>query len=163
MSLRLAPEQIVVRAMRQTDLDAVMAIERVAYPFPWTAGIFKDCIKVGHQCRVAEVDGVVCGYLVSMAAMGEGHILNLCVAPQWRGRGIGRRLMDVFAGDAAECGVQTLFLEVRPSNIAAIALYKSIGFNEIGRRQGYYPAHEGREDAVVMALDLACQSQIMPL
>lgn len=163
MSRRLTPERVVIRAMTLADVTTVMAIERVAYPFPWSTGIFQDCIKVGHQCRVASVDAAVRGYLVSMAAAGEGHVLNLCVDPQWQGLGLGRRLMEAMTEDAAENGVQSVFLEVRPSNVAAIALYTSLGFNEIARRPGYYPAHEGREDAVVMALDLACFSQIVPL
>ena len=160
MERKLTAQDIVVRVMRQADLNAVMAIERLAYSFPWTTGIFKDCMKVGHQCRVAEIDGVLRGYLVSMAAVGEAHVLNLCVDPQWQGLGVGRRLMEDMAGSACAEGVQAVFLEVRPSNIAAIALYRSLGFNEIARREGYYPASRGREDAIVMALDLACMSQI---
>ena len=160
MERKLTAQDIVVRIMRQADLNAVMAIERSAYSFPWTTGIFKDCMKVGHQCRVAEIDGVLRGYLVSMAAVGEAHVLNICVDPQWQGLGVGRRLMEDMFASAHENGVQAVFLEVRPSNIAAIALYRSLGFNEIARRAGYYPAPQGREDAVVMALDLACRSQI---
>ena len=144
----------VLRPMRADDLDAVMAIELRAYPFPWTRGIFEDCLRAGYPAWVL-VDGeVIDGYGVLSIAAGEAHVLNLCVDPRVQGRGHGRRLLHALLHLARGRGAQRLFLEVRPSNRGAIALYHAEGFNEIGRRPRYYPAHGGREDAIVMAMEL---------
>ena len=91
--------------------------------------------------------------VISVAA-DEGHILNVCVAPERQGRGHGRRLLRALVDYARDCGAARVFLEVRPSNPHAIALYHDEGFNEIGRRPRYYPSHDGREDALVMAMEL---------
>jgi ribosomal-protein-alanine N-acetyltransferase len=143
-----------LRAMREGDLDAVMAIEKRAYPFPWTRGIFRDCLRAGYPAGVLEQDGAVLGYAVLSIAAGEAHILNLCAAPEVQREGHGRRLLRALLLQARGRGAQRVFLEVRPSNPAAIALYDAEGFNEIGRRPRYYPAANGREDAIVMALEL---------
>ena len=143
-----------VRPMREDDLDAVMEIERRAYPFPWTRGIFRDCLRAGYPAWVLEEGGVLSGYGLLSIAVGEAHILNLCSAPEARGRGLGRRMLRLLLQQARGRAVQRVFLEVRPSNTGAIALYHAEGFNEIGRRPRYYPAANGREDAIVMALEL---------
>lgn len=140
--------------MRQTDIDAVSDIEKRSYVFPWTPGIFRDCLRAGHQCWVLEAGATVLGYGVLSAAAGEAHILNICIAPEYQGRGHGRRLLRRLLDLARWHKVQQVFLEVRPSNPRAIALYREEGFNEIGHRPNYYPAAQGREDAVVMALEL---------
>lgn len=143
-----------IRPMRQEDVAAVMKVELAAYPFPWTEGIFRDCLRVGYHCWVLEVDSTLAGYAVWSVAAGEGHVLNLCVAPSQQGRGLGRVLLRHLIEQAGSQGAEALFLEVRPSNVPALRLYDSMGFGEIDRRRNYYPAARGREDAVVMALYL---------
>lgn len=143
-----------LRRMREQDLDAVIGIERRAYPFPWTTGIFRDCLRVGYPAWVLQGEEGIFGYAVLSVAAGEAHLLNICVDPRWQGRGHGRRLLRALLRIAREEGAQRIYLEVRPSNPQAVALYQDEGFNEIGRRPRYYPAHNGREDAIVMALEL---------
>lgn len=143
-----------LRVMDESDLDAVMQIEARAYPFPWTRGIFRDCLRAGYPAWVLEADGKPIGYGVLSIAADEAHILNVCAAPEVQGQGHGRRLLRALVRQARMRGAQRLFLEVRPSNPHAKALYEGEGFNEIGRRPRYYPAHDGREDAIVMAMEL---------
>jgi ribosomal-protein-alanine N-acetyltransferase len=142
------------RQIKQADVDAVMAVELQCYPFPWTAGIFRDCLYAGHECWMLEGKQGIIGYFVLSCAAGEGHLLNVCVAPQHQGRGNGRRLLRQVLEVARWHRLQRVFLEVRPSNPHAKALYESEGFNEIGRRPNYYPAVKGREDGIVMAIEL---------
>lgn len=143
-----------LRPMRESDLDAVMAVELQAYPFPWTHGIFRDCLLAGYPMWVQERGGRLVGYGVLSVAAGEAHVLNLCTAPGHEGQGLARRMLLALLRVARGQGAQRVFLEVRPSNPRAIALYERNGFNEIGRRPRYYPAHGGREDAIVMAMEL---------
>jgi [ribosomal protein S18]-alanine N-acetyltransferase len=143
-----------LRPMQPADLGTVLEIELRAYPFPWTRGIFEDCLRAGYPCWVLQDGARIIGYAVLSVAAGEGHVLNVCVDPALQRRGHGRRLLHALLHLARGRGAQRLFLEVRPSNPAAIALYESEGFNEIGRRPRYYPAHDGREDAIVMAMEL---------
>ena len=144
-----------LRPMREADVDAVMAVEVRAYPFPWTAGIFRDCLRAGYPMWVQEQGGQLVGYAVLSIAADEAHLLNLCTAPGHEGRGLGRRLLQSMLRIARGHRAQRMFLEVRPSNPRAIALYERSGFNEIGRRPRYYPDHDGRrEDAIVMAMEL---------
>ena len=144
-----------LRPMREDDLDAVVSIETRAYPFPWTRGIFRDCLHAGHAMWVLESEDALLGYGVLGIAAGEAHVLNLCIAPEAEGRGHGRRMLGALLRVARGGGAMRVFLEVRPSNPRAIALYHDEGFNEIGRRPRYYPAaNHGREDAIVMALEL---------
>lgn len=142
------------RAMRTQDLEAVSRIELTAYPHPWTFGIFRDCLAAGYECWVLERSGELIGYGVLSVAGGEAHILNVCVAPTEQGRGLGRRVLSRLLDLARWHRAERVFLEVRPSNTVAVALYDSIGFNEIGRRPNYYPGKRGREDALVMAMEL---------
>jgi ribosomal-protein-alanine N-acetyltransferase len=145
---------IQVRGMRIEDVATVSTLENVSYEFPWSAGIFSDCVKAGHPCWVLSVDSVIAGYGILSMGAGEAHLLNICVDPAYRGQGLGRHLLGRLLDIARWNGAERLFLEVRPSNPLAKALYESVGFSEIGRRPRYYPAHNGREDAIVMALDL---------
>ena len=142
------------RPMRQVDVPLVSAIEQRAYEFPWTAGIFRDCLGAGYQCWVAEGAEGLLGYGVLSIGADEAHLLNLCVDPAIQGRGLGRRLLKRMVDLARWHMADRVFLEVRPSNPTAIALYISEGFNEIGQRPRYYPAKNGREDAIVMAMEL---------
>ncbi len=152
---REAAPAAALRPMRDDDLDAVMEIERRAYPFPWTRGIFRDCLRAGYPALVLVAGGEVVGYGLLSVAAGEAHVLNVCADPGLPRQGHGRRLLRALLLQARGRGAQRVFLEVRPSNPAAIALYEAEGFNEIGRRPRYYPAASGREDAIVMALELA--------
>ncbi len=143
-----------MRPMREGDLPEVMEIELRAYPFPWTAGIFRDCMQARYPAWVMQRDGRIIGYGVVSVAADEAHVLNICIDPVAQGAGLGRRLLRALVRVARGEGAQRVFLEVRPSNLHAIALYHDEGFNEIGRRPRYYPAHDGREDAIVMAMEL---------
>ncbi|HVR81706.1 MAG TPA: ribosomal protein S18-alanine N-acetyltransferase [Luteimonas sp.] len=140
--------------MCEPDLDAVLAIEQRAYPFPWTRGIFRDCLLADYPAWVLVHDDAIIGYGMLSIAADEAHVLNVCAAPEVQGRGHGRRLLRALLQVARGRRVQRVFLEVRPSNATAIALYHAEGFNEIGRRPRYYPAKQGREDALVMAMEL---------
>ncbi len=144
----------VLRHMNRTDVAEVSAIEQSAYEFPWTPGIFRDCIRVGYHCRVASVDGCVRAYGIMSTAADEAHILNLCVDVGMRRSGLGRRMLGHLVELAVRAHSRRIFLEVRPSNTAAQQLYSQAGFVEIGRRRAYYRARVGREDAMVLALDL---------
>jgi len=144
-----APE-VVIRAMRGNDVAEVVAIERAAYQFPWSEGIFRDCLRVGYVCRVVTMSRQVMAYGVMSFGAGEAHILNLCVSDAYRCRGVGRRLLGSLIERATGAGMADAFLEVRPSNTAAIRLYLAFGFEQVGMRRGYYQAANGREDAAVL-------------
>ena len=145
----LAPE-VAIRAMRGSDVADVVAIERASYQFPWSEGIFRDCLRVGYVCRVMTVNRQVMAYGVMSFGAGEAHILNLCVAEGHRCRGVGRRLLASLVERATDAGMGEAFLEVRPSNTTAIRLYLASGFEQVGMRRGYYQAVNGREDAAVL-------------
>ena len=156
-----------LRAMQASDLPAVLQVEERAYSVPWTEGIFRDCMRVRYLCMVAEVAATpgfdarsggkdqIIGHAVMSVAAGECHVLNVCVHPDLHNRGIGRRMLRRLLALARRQEADTAFLEVRASNVAAIALYYSEGFDEVGLRRGYYPVAiddtVNREDAVVMA------------
>lgn len=150
------PRQLVhVRGMRARDVPDVLAIEQVSYGFPWSEGIFRDCLRVGYRGWVATdfADRVI-GYGLLSVAVGEAHVLNLCVAPDLRGQGVAAVLLEAMITQALAERAETMLLEVRPSNRAARRLYKRRGFKRIATRPGYYPSPEGREDALLLALDL---------
>ncbi len=140
--------------MRRSDLGAVMAIEANAYPFPWSTGIFKDCLRVGYRCLVLTDNDQICGYSVFSVAIDEAHLLNLCIAEEERRRGLATLMLEHVLTDMALSGADRVYLEVRPSNRAAIRLYARHGFRQVGRRPGYYPDESGREDALVMVRHL---------
>lgn len=143
-----------VVAMTDADLDEVMRIEREVYTHPWTAGNFADSLRAGYQCATLRVRGVLAGYFVLLVAAGEAHLLNLSVDAGHQGRGYGKALLEEVVGRCARLGARSVFLEVRPSNRVAQALYESRGFRRIAVRRGYYPAHGGREDALVYLREL---------
>ena len=154
MSAILAQPGSGIRPLTAADLEAVMEIESRAYDFPWTQGILRDCLRVGYCCWCYAADGVIQGYGVMSIAAGESHILNLTVRPESQRQGIGAKLLKHFLQLARRHNADIVMLEVRPSNRAAISLYEKLGFNEIGLRRDYYPAAEGREDALLLALSL---------
>ncbi|HWZ64591.1 MAG TPA: ribosomal protein S18-alanine N-acetyltransferase [Steroidobacteraceae bacterium] len=158
----LASSPELIRAMRDADVPDVVGIERASYQFPWSEGIFRDCLRVGYTCRIATVGRQIAGYGVMSAGAGEAHILNLCIAAGFRCRGLGRRMLTLLVERAAVVGMKEAFLEVRPSNTAAIRLYLAHGFEQVGMRRGYYQAVGGREDAAVLRLGLRSGSRADP-
>jgi ribosomal-protein-alanine N-acetyltransferase len=139
-----------IRPMHELDVPVVVAIERAAYQFPWSEGIFRDCLRVGYVCRVVEVVGDTAGYGIMSVGAGEAHILNVCVRDEYRCRGLARKILLYLLDRARVAGMYEAFLEVRPSNTAAARLYHSLGFEQVGVRRGYYQATVGREDAAVL-------------
>ena len=158
MIARLQEARVTVRDMRHEDLASVSDIERRSYDFPWSHGVFRDCLLAGYQCVVLDRDGDVAGYGVLSVAAGEAHILNICVDPACRSLGYGDRLLDDILFRARTSSVAKIFLEVRPSNKHALALYKKKGFHKVAQRPAYYQAHDGREDADVLAKKLTADS-----
>lgn len=151
--------EVQIRPMMEIDLPEVAAVEQQSYAFPWSENIFRDCLRVGYTCRALDLSGQVIGYGVMSLGAGEGHILNVCVRAEFRNLGFGRRLLEHLLERAAAAGVSEAFLEVRPSNVAAIRLYQDMGFEQIGIRRGYYQAPDGREDAIVLKRELAAASR----
>jgi len=140
--------------MSAADVDAVAGIEGRAYPFPWSKGLFSDCLLAGYKSLLCTLDDAVIGYGIMIVAAGECHILNVCIEPAFQRVGLGYRLMARLLKQAKQEGADTAFLEVRPSNVGAIRLYQRLGFQRVGVRVGYYPAPTGREDAVVLSCSL---------
>ena len=144
--------------MTPAVLDEVLAVERAAYPHPWTRGNFVDSLAAGYEAelrRDAAAGGALLGYWVALAGVGELHLLNLTVVPAQQRRGLGRALLARVVERARALGMASVWLEVRPSNAPALALYERCGMRLAGRRRGYYPAAGGaREDALVMKLGL---------
>jgi len=153
MSAVLAP-QIEMLPMNARDFDEIMRIENVVYPFPWTRGNFADSLVAGYSAWVCRVGGELVGYVVVMLALDEAHLLNISVARNRQGMGFGARLLRHAMQIARQLGAERLLLEVRPSNSAALDLYRHFGFVRIGLRKAYYPAPEGREDALVLQSSL---------
>jgi [ribosomal protein S18]-alanine N-acetyltransferase len=145
--------------MRAEDLDRVLENETRSYAFPWTRGVFADCLKSRHECWVVERDELLVGHSVLSVAANEAHLLNVCVRRDQQGQGLGRQTVVHMLDRARASGARTVYLEVRPSNRVASALYLSLGFREIGRRKEYYPAEMGSEDAMVLALTLGEDEQ----
>jgi len=143
-------QDIQIRSMHEHDVPMVVAIEQSSYQFPWSEGIFRDCLRVGYICRVVEAGGDVAGYGIMSIGAGEAHILNVCVREEYRGRSVARRVLLFLLDRARTAGMYEAFLEVRPSNTAAARLYHSLGFEQVGVRRGYYQATTGREDAAVL-------------
>jgi ribosomal-protein-alanine N-acetyltransferase len=138
-------------AMAEPDLDAVLAIEGAVYSHPWTRGNFADSLRAAYTCRTLRLGEALLGYFVLMVAAGEAHLLNLSVAQAQQRRGHGSALLRAAQQLAREQGGRRMFLEVRPSNSAGQFLYEKFGFRKIALRRGYYPALEGREDAIVLS------------
>jgi len=154
MSAVLAP-RIEMLPMNASDLDDVLAIENTVYPFPWTRGNFADSLAAGYGAWVCRIGGELVGYAVIMMVLDEAHLLNISVDQSRHGMGFGARLLRHAMAVARTLGARMLLLEVRPSNERALQLYTHFGFVRIGVRKAYYPAHDGREDALVLTHALA--------
>ncbi|CAG4882859.1 Ribosomal-protein-S18p-alanine acetyltransferase [Georgfuchsia toluolica] len=140
--------------MTAADLDQVVAVEQRSYPFPWTHGVFVDSLAAGYRAWVAREKEVIIAYALMMVVLDEVHLLNITVVPERQGQGFGGTMLTHLLADADERGCKFMFLEVRPSNINALEMYRRFGFVVIGERRGYYPAANGREDAIVMTCDI---------
>ena len=154
MSAILKDSLLQMRPMRQNDINQVIEVERSSYAFPWTPGVFRDCLRVGYCSWVVQSGQQIIGYAVMSVAADEAHILNICIHPAFQGRGLAKRLLRWMLSLARLHHANNLFLEVRVSNRPALKLYDGLGFNEIGMRKDYYPAPGGREDAVLLARSL---------
>lgn len=152
MSRRAEELPVAVRGMTPDDLAEVSDIERRSYEFPWRHGVFRDCLLAGYSCVVLQHGERVVGYGILSIAAGEAHVLNLCIDPDYRSLGYGNLLLDEVLARARQAEVREVFLEVRPSNVNALALYRKKGFHRIARRTAYYQARDGREDAEVLSL-----------
>lgn len=141
-----------IRRAKEKDIRAICGIEQAVYEFPWSKGIFRDCMKAGYICVVQENAREMFGYGIMSAADGECHILNLCIEPSYQGVGWGRSLLQHLLDMAEKKDSRVVFLEVRVSNHRAFDLYHQLGFNEVATRKNYYPAAGGeRENALVLA------------
>jgi len=145
-----AADAVDIRPMHELDVPTVVAIERAGYQFPWSEGIFRDCLRVGYTCRVVDCGGEIAGYGIMSVGAGEAHILNVCIREEYRCRGLARKLLLYLLDRARAAGMYEAFLEVRPTNTVASRLYLSLGFEQVGIRRGYYQATVGREDACVL-------------
>lgn len=154
----MAEPPVNIREMNHDDLAMVSDIERRSYEFPWSHGVFRDCLLAGYQCLALIRDDEVAGYAILSVAAGEAHILNLCVDTQYRARGYGELLLDELLYRARAASVREIFLEVRPSNETALGLYRKKGFHKIADRPAYYQARGGREDAAVLAKRFVTES-----
>lgn len=150
-----AASGIAIRPMQLADLPAVMELETAAYPYPWSQGVFADCLRAGYTGWLLSDVAQLIGYAVVALGADEAHLLNLCIAPRRQRQGHGDCLLRHLLSEAQYMGAQRIFLEVRPSNLGARRLYLRHGFVEIGRRPRYYPAADGREEAIVMRLEWA--------
>jgi ribosomal-protein-alanine N-acetyltransferase len=150
--------RVQIRTMTHDDLALVSDIERRSYEFPWSHGVFRDCLLAGYQCAVLQRDDEVAGYSILSIAAGEAHILNICINLTYRSMGYGERLLDDVLFRARSNSVREIFLEVRPSNTHALALYKKKDFHKVANRPAYYQASEGREDAEVLVKKLISDS-----
>lgn len=148
----ITKEQMIFKVMKQSDVEEMLQIEPRAYSIPWSEGIIRDCIQAGYECHVARLEGEIVAYAFASFAAGEAHLLNITVKPEMQGLGFGRRMLLHILDLIQAQHVDTVYLEVRPSNKAARKLYRSVGFEQIGIRKGYYPDPQGREDAMVYQL-----------
>ena len=144
--------------MTTDDLDGVARLNARALPFSWSRPAFVEALRAGNECWIAELRGERIGHGVLVTAAGEAHLLIVCIDPALHGRGFGSALTRHLLQRAAAHGASAVYLEVRRSNHAAIALYAKLGFHCCGRRRGYYATATGREDAVLMTLPLNLES-----
>jgi len=148
--------RLIYEPMQESDIDDVLAVEQDVYPHPWSHQNFADSLKSEYQAWVLrDQSRELLGYFLIMAIVDEAHLLNVAVARKRHGKGLGRFLLNQSVACARGLGMESMLLEVRPSNTRALEIYRRYGFNEIGRRKGYYPAaNQQREDAIVMRFAL---------
>ena len=149
----LAPDPL-VRPMQANDLSEVMEVELAAYEFPWTLSIFRNCLRMAYHCYVYQGPGGLIGHGIMSTTAGECHLLNICVHPEYQRRGLGTRMVNFLLDIARGEDARVALLEVRVTNTGAYRLYSRMGFDEVGVRREYYPARQGREDAIILAKEL---------
>jgi len=152
--------ELIVNQMQLSDIDMVWQIEKQSNSFPWTKGNFEDCFKSGYRTFLYSTGSDLIGYSVVQSVLDEVHLLNICVKPEYQGKGFGRQILSHVIDISMQQSAAIIVLEVRASNFRAQQLYLSIGFNEMSVRRGYYPAEQGREDGVLMGLELGMLSQL---
>lgn len=152
--MRALGQGLTLDAIGKADLDVIHAVERQAYPVPWSYGAFYDCLIAGYDCYALWRNAELLGYFIGQRVLDEAHLLNLCVNPAFQRQGLGEQLLQEWLLLARNHGCARALLEVRVSNLAAQSLYGKSGFSRIGYRKGYYPTLTGREDGIVMALAL---------
>lgn len=164
MSAQLKAESIELRfqKLEEHHLPAVVAIESNVYAFPWTHGNFRDSLYSGYDCMGTWHGNELVGYSITMPALEEMHLLNLAVAKNWQGRGVGATILQHVIDKAAPTACEVIYLEVRPSNIAGLRLYERFGFRQLGLRRDYYPAVTGREDALFLGLNIKTLAEHAP-
>jgi len=148
-----------IRCLKERDLTDVLRIEREMYSYPWSEGIFRDCLRVGYSNWAFIKDEKFIGYAILSIAVGEAHILNICLDNEYTGQGLGEQFLNELLLVAKNQGADCVFLEVRVSNTVATNLYKKMGFKQIGQRKNYYQSADGREDALVFSLDLPIETR----
>ena len=148
--------RLIYEPMQESDLDEVVAVEQDVYPYPWSRTNFADSLSQDYHAWVLRgQDRELMGYFLVMGIVDEAHLLNVAVSRAWQGRGVGRLLVNQAVALSRGLGMESILLEVRPSNGRALEIYQRYGFSEIGRRKGYYPAaNSTREDAIVMRFGL---------
>lgn len=150
--MNLSPPEFL--PMQAREIEHVAALEACVQAFPWSPGNFSDSLQAGHSCWVMRLNGDLIGFFIVMPVLDEAHLLNLAIAPALQGQGMGARLLRHAMHSARENGANSMLLEVRPSNLQAVKLYRHFGFAQIGQRRDYYPALTGREDALVFRKEL---------
>lgn len=153
-SYMIVPKELTFRPMADSDIAQVMVIEMAGHAYPWTEGILHDCLRTGYRCQVAEYAGEIVAFSVIQIAAGEAHVFNVCVNKVQQRQGLGAAVLKELLDAAERAQVRSIFLEVRPSNEAAVRLYERFGFMEVGVRKQYYPSPQGREDALIFAKEL---------
>ena len=154
MNIKPDKKHPLIRRLNPEDVDRIHQIEELAYPFPWTRGLFEDCLRAGYALFGLQIGKELAGYTIFSWAAGEAHLLNLCIHPDWQHRGYGSLLLEYAINHVARHDNEAIYLEVRTSNTRAAKLYKNRGFRVIGSRRSYYQAGDGREDAIVMRMAL---------
>ena len=154
MATILDKKHPLIRRLDLDDVDRIHELEELAYPFPWTRGLFVDCLRAGYAIFGLQIGKELVGYTIFSWAVGDTHSSNLCIHPDWQHRGYGSLLLEYAINHVARHENEAIYLEVRISNTRAAKLYKNRGFRVIGSRRSYYQAGDGREDAIVMRLAL---------
>ena len=145
-----------IRAMQRQDIEDIVAIEQSANQFPWTKKNFEDSLSAGHRAWLfCNESGEVFGYTIVQSVIDEAHLLNICLSPAYQGKGLGRKILNHVIDFAKSISSTLIVLEVRRSNHRAQQLYLRSGFNEMSVRKDYYPARNGREDAILMGMELS--------
>ena len=147
--------EVRLEPLTEALLEAVLLVEKRAYSHPWTRGNFVDSQQAGYQVQLLMGERSLLGYFVAMEGVQEVHLLNITVAPEFQRQGWACVMLDALCVWSRGRGAQMLWLEVRKSNTRAAEVYRRYGFQLVGERKNYYPAHMGqREDALVMSLKL---------